>query len=76
MTDLKITLTGGSHPHGPHPSLDFFVATPMALMDGLENTGTVLLEPIQILRISAQEELAGKIMGDYRQYAGRCSTPR
>ena len=75
VTDLKITLTGGSH-HTVHTHpLDFFVATPMALMDGLENTGTVLLEPIQILRISAQEELAGKIMGDIVNMRGVFDSP-
>ena len=75
VTDLKITLTGGSH-HTVHTHpLDFFVATPMALMNSLENTGTVLLEPIQILRISAQEELAGKIMGDIVNMRGVFDSP-
>lgn len=50
VTDLKITLTGGSH-HliHTHP-LDFFTATPMALMNGLENTGSTLLDPGRQLR--------------------------
>lgn len=75
VTDLKVTLTGGSHHiFHTHP-LDFFLATPMALMNGLMNTGTTLLEPIQVLRITAGEEFSGKIMGDVIAMRGSFDTP-
>lgn len=40
VTDLKVTLIGGEH-HVEHTHpLDFVVATPMGIMDGLVRTGT------------------------------------
>jgi ribosomal protection tetracycline resistance protein len=64
VTDLKVTLIDGEHHiFHTHP-LDFFVATPMAVMNGLVNTGTTLLEPMLDFRISAPEDAGGRIMGD------------
>lgn len=64
VTDAKVTLTGGEdHVMHTHP-LDFFVATPMAMMDGLEHTKTTLLEPMQLARISAEEEQIGRVIGE------------
>lgn len=60
VTDLKITLVDGSYHHVHTHPLDFFVATPMAIMDGLRNTGTKLLEPILKVTFSAPEEYLGK----------------
>ena len=60
VTDLKVTLIDGeSHNVHTHP-LDFFVATPMGIMDGLRNVGTKLLEPILQAEFSAPEEYLGK----------------
>ena len=60
VTDLKVTLIDGeSHNVHTHP-LDFFVATPMGIMDGLRNAGTKLLEPILQAEFSAPEEYLGK----------------
>lgn len=39
-------------------------------MNGLVNTGTTLLEPVVKIRISAREELLGKVMGDLVQMRG------
>lgn len=64
VTDLIVTLIGGEH-HTVHTHpLDFFVATPCAVMNGLANAGTTLLEPMLQVRISAPKELSSKIMGD------------
>ncbi len=75
VTDLKITLTGGSH-HliHTHP-LDFFTATPMALMNGLENTGCTLLEPMVTLHISAGEQHAGRLIRDVIAMRGSFDSP-
>ena len=75
VTDLRITLTGGSH-HliHTHP-LDFFTATPMALMNGLENTGSTLLEPMVTLRLTAGEEHAGRLIRDMIAMRGTFDTP-
>jgi ribosomal protection tetracycline resistance protein len=75
VTDLKVTLMGGSH-HIMHTHpLDFFLATPMALMNGLVNTGTTLLEPMVTMRISAREEHLGAIIGDLIKMRGEFETP-
>ena len=57
---LRITLTGGSH-HliHTHP-LDFIVATPMAIQDGLHRGGSVLLEPILVVTFIVPTECAGR----------------
>lgn len=75
VIDLSVTLTGGSH-HTVHTHpLDFFLATPMAVMDGLTHTGTVLLEPIQRVRLSAPEACLGKVIGDMITLRGTYDTP-
>ena len=64
VDDISITLIDGSdHQWHTHP-LDFIVATPMALMDGLRRGGTVLLEPIVSMRITVPAELGGKVMSE------------
>lgn len=64
VTDLKVTLVGGEH-HVVHTHpLDFFLATPIAVMKGLVNCQTTLLEPMQRMKIIAGEEYLGKVLGD------------
>jgi translation elongation factor EF-G len=75
VTDLKVTLIDGEHHiFHTHP-LDFFVATPMAVMNGLVNTGTTLLEPMLEFRISAPEDSGGRIMGDLVQMRAEFDSP-
>ena len=64
VTDVKITLIeGNQHQFHTHP-LDFIVATPMAIQDGLRNGGSVLLEPILDVRFLLPPEAVGKVMSD------------
>ena len=64
VTDVKITLIDGEdHVMHTHP-LDFIVATPMALMRGLVNAKTALLEPLYRFRLSVPEENGGKVMNE------------
>lgn len=75
VTDLKITLAGGeNHTVHTHP-LDFFLCTPIAVMKGLKNCGTRLLEPYQRLTVSVPEEYSGKIIGDMIAMRGICGAP-
>jgi len=70
VTDLKITLTGGNHhPIHTHP-LDFIVATPMAIQDGLRRGGSVLLEPVLKMRMIVPAGLSGRIISDVQQMRG------
>jgi ribosomal protection tetracycline resistance protein len=64
VTDLKVTLVEGEHHVWHTHALDFYVATPMGIMDGLSRTGTKLLEPMLQFRLSAPEEFGGKLMSE------------
>ena len=70
VTDLKITLTGGNH-HliHTHP-LDFIVATPMGIQDGLQRGGSVLLEPVLDIVFAVPSGCAGRIISDVQQMRG------
>lgn len=75
VTDLKITLVGGEH-HTVHTHpLDFFLCTPIAVMKGLQNCKTRLLEPYQRLTVSVPEEYSGKVIGDMVAMRGVFDTP-
>ena len=75
VTDLRITLVEGEHHVWHTHPLDFVVATPMGIMDGLVNTGTKLLEPMLNYRLSTPEEFGGKIMGELVLMRGTFDTP-
>ena len=75
VTDLAVTLIGGEH-HTVHThNMDFFLATPIAVMDGLQNCGTILLEPMLKMQLSADEGLAGKLIGDILAMRGESGSP-
>lgn len=75
VVDLKVTLTGGEH-HVQHThNMDFFLATPIAVMDGLRDCGTNLLEPILKMDLTADEGLAGKLIGDILSMRGETGNP-
>ena len=74
VTDLKVTLIDGEHHvYHTHP-LDWFVATPMAIMNGLAQTGTILLEPLYGFRLSVPEEMAGRVLGDLQRLRSRSAS--
>ncbi|MGN7355938.1 GTP-binding protein [Paenibacillus sp. SAF-054] len=75
VTDLKVTLTYGEHHVWHTHPLDFVVATPMGIMNGLASTGTTLLEPMLRFRITASEEFGGKILSDLVQMRAEFEPP-
>ncbi len=75
LTDMKVTLLDGEH-HTIHTHpLDFFVATPMALMDGIRNTGTTLLEPMLHAKITLPDHLLGQVISDITLMRGEFDDP-
>ena len=75
VTDFRATLVGGEHHlEHTHP-LDFFVATPVAFLNGLVNCGTAFLEPMLLCRINVPEEHLGKVLGDIVNMRGEFDTP-
>lgn len=63
VTDLRVTLVDGTWHHVHTHPLDFFVATPMGLMNALKNAGSQLLEPVLQVEMSGPQALLGKAMG-------------
>lgn len=63
VTDLKVTLIDGEHHHVHTHPLDFFLCTPLAIMDGLRNCGTTLLEPILKVKMTFDPALSGRVIG-------------
>lgn len=75
VIDLKVTLIAGEdHVMHSNPG-DFLIATSMGIMNGLQNTGTTLLEPILSFRISVPEEVGGKVLNDIVQMRGSFDSP-
>ena len=64
VTDLEITLVDGNHHQFHTHPLDFIVATPWAIQDGLKRGGSVLLEPILEIRFLLPPESVGRVMSD------------
>ncbi|MCL1878228.1 MAG: TetM/TetW/TetO/TetS family tetracycline resistance ribosomal protection protein [Defluviitaleaceae bacterium] len=74
-TDLKITLIDGQdHKFHTHP-LDFFLATPIAVMRALEDAEPILLEPLVKLKLVADETLSGRLIGDIIEMRGDFDNP-
>ena len=70
VTDVKLTLIGGEHHlEHTHP-LDFIVATPMSVQDGLHNGGSTLLEPILKVKFRLPAECVGRVMSDINTMRG------
>lgn len=75
VTDLKITLVNGEDHEVHSRSGDFALATSMAIMDGLTNTDTELLEPMFDFEIKASDELLGSIASDLTTMRGTFANP-
>lgn len=76
VTDLRLTLVDGNdHQWHTHP-LDFVLATPMAVMDGLRRGGTTLLEPIQRVRFTLPAGSLGGLISDVAAMRGSIESTR
>lgn len=76
VTDIKITLVEGSdHVLHSRPG-NFRLATNIAVLRGLTDIGTTLLEPFLAFRIAAPEEFVGKISSDIITMRGTFEPPQ
>jgi len=75
VTDIKVTLIDGEDHHIHTHPLDFFLATPIALMKALEDAGSTLLEPLVKFKMRANEEHLGKIISQILSMRGEFTTP-
>jgi len=70
VDDVEITLIeGGDHQFHTHP-LDFIVATPMAIQDGLARGGSTLLEPVLDVKFLLSQDCVGRVMSDVANMRG------
>ncbi len=75
VTDLKITLVEGEdHQMHSRPG-NFVLATPMGIMNALNEIGTQFLEPILWFKITASDELLGKLTSEIIQMRGEFDSP-
>ena len=75
LADMEFTLMdGNSHIYHTHP-MDFFLATPIAVMRALESGEPTLLEPLVKLRLTTTEDLSGKLIGDIVKMRGEFDSP-
>ncbi len=64
VTDINIKLIDGEH-HLVHTHpLDFIVATPMGIQDGLQRGGSTLLEPVLFVKFIVPSDFVGRVMSD------------
>ena len=64
VTDVNITLVEGNHHQFHTHPLDFIVATPWGIQDGLRRGGSTLLEPILECRFLLPPDCVGRVMSD------------
>ncbi len=75
VTDLKITLVEGEdHQMHSRPG-NFVLATPMGIMNALNDIGTTFLEPILSFKITASDDLLGKITSEIIHNRGTFDSP-
>lgn len=74
VTDVNITLVEGNHHQFHTHPLDFIVATPWGIQDGLARGGSTLLEPILETRFLLPPDCVGRVMSDVALMRGEVTT--
>jgi elongation factor G len=73
LVDIKATLVGGSFHEVDSSDFAFRVAGSMALREGAEKAGPVLLEPVMRIEIVVPEASTGDVIGDLVARRGQIS---
>jgi elongation factor G len=71
VTDLRVTLTGGSYRESESTPLAYKIAASLAFREAAKKASPVLLEPIMKLEIVSPDEYLGDIVGDVNSRRGR-----
>jgi elongation factor G len=66
LVDLKIALVGGSYHDVDSSEMAFKIAGSMALRDGVQKAGPVLLEPVMNVEVVVPEEFIGDVIGNLK----------
>lgn len=70
LTDIKVTLVDGSYHEVDSSEMAFKIAGSMALKEGVQIAGPLLLEPIMAVEIISPEEYTGDIIGNLSAQRG------
>ena len=70
LTDIRVTLVDGSYHEVDSSEMAFKIAGSMALKDGVQIAGPLLLEPIMAVEIISPEEHTGDIIGNLSAQRG------
>ncbi len=71
VSDIRVTLFDGSYHPVDSSDMSFQIAGSMALKKAMEQSETVLIEPIMNVEIVVPEEFMGQITGDINSRRGR-----
>jgi elongation factor G len=71
LTDLTVTLTGGSWHEVDASENAYRVAAAMALREGCRKAGVVLLEPVMAVGVETPDEHTGDVLGDLASRRGQ-----
>jgi len=75
MTDIVVTITGGSYDDTDSTEIAFKAAASMAFKDAVRRAGPILLEPIMTLQVITPPEYIGAIIADSGSRRGKiCET--
>lgn len=71
VTDVKVTLVGGSYHEVDSSSIAYKIAGSLAFKDAAAAAGPILLEPIMSLEVVSPDEYLGDIVGDINARRGK-----
>ncbi len=71
MTDMTVTVTGGSFSEGESTELAYKAAASIAFKDAVRRAGPVLLEPIMTLQVITPPETIGGVIADLGSRRGK-----
>jgi elongation factor G len=71
MVDVRVTLFDGKFHSVDSSDMSFQIAGSMAMKEGAQNAGVVLLEPIVELDVVLPDDHTGDIMGDLNSKRGK-----
>ena len=71
VVDVKIALTDGAYHEVDSSAIAFEIAARMALREGLQKAGAILLEPIMKVEVTSPEDYLGGVIGDLNSRRGQ-----
>ncbi|HUW14943.1 MAG TPA: elongation factor G [Anaerolineae bacterium] len=71
LTDIKAVMVDGSYDEDESTSLAFKIAASVALRNGVQEAGPVLLEPVMLVEVVVPEGYTGEVISDLSSRRGQ-----